>query len=52
MKNGKRLTRREMMLVTAAKLKPDDWLVCKRLPTELHLVHRYVGSTTKVIFIG
>ncbi|WP_442954830.1 DUF6906 family protein [Paenibacillus sp. SYP-B4298] len=50
MKNGKRPTRRQQELIKSAGWNPDNWLVVKHLPTEMHLVHRDEG-TTKVIWI-
>lgn len=51
MKRGKRPTRREKVLIAACCSNPDDWLVSKRLPHSLHLVHRHAG-TVKVIPIS
>lgn len=48
MKNGKKPTRREKLLIAAAGSNPNDWLVTKRLPHTLHLQHRYT-TTIKVI---
>jgi hypothetical protein len=31
------------------KLDPADWLVVKDTPEEMHLVHRFSDTTTKVI---
>ncbi|WP_445670216.1 DUF6906 family protein [Paenibacillus sp. PL2-23] len=50
MKNGKRPTRRQLAQIKAAGLNADNWLVAKSLPTQLHLVHREVG-TEKIIAI-
>jgi hypothetical protein len=51
MKNGKRPTRREKTLIAGTCSDPDNWLVSKRLPRSLHLVHRLTKSI-KVIPIG
>lgn len=48
MKNGKRPTKRQKMLIAASGKNPADWLVCKDTPTEMHLVHRHAG-TRKII---
>lgn len=36
----KKLTRKEKELLCKHKLKPENWLVERRPPGELHLVHR------------
>lgn len=40
MKNGKRPTLVQKMLMRKANLKEYEWLVVKNLPGELHIVHR------------
>lgn len=50
MKNGKKPTLKQLKIVTANVATPGDWLVTKSLPDELHLVHRYSG-TTKIIYL-
>lgn len=45
---GKRPTLKQKRAIAAYKLNPDNWLVAKALPGELHLVHRLTG-TKKVI---
>lgn len=40
MKAGKRPTRRQKEAIKWAGLNPNNWLVCKNLPDELHIVHR------------
>ncbi|WP_286892625.1 hypothetical protein [Thermobacillus sp.] len=45
---GKRPTLRQKKAIAAVSLNPDNWLVAKAPPGELHLVHRYTG-TKKVI---
>ncbi len=52
MKHGKRPTRSQRQLLQKWKLKPEDWLVTKDKPTEMHLVHRYSDRTTRIIFKG
>lgn len=44
MKNGKRPTRREKTLIAGICSYPDNWLVSKRLPRSLYLVHRLTKS--------
>ncbi|MEF3309296.1 hypothetical protein PV433_10305 [Paenibacillus sp. GYB004] len=51
MKQGKRPTRREMKVLAANGSNPENWLITKRLPGALHLVHRHTGAI-KVIPIG
>ncbi|WP_442951499.1 DUF6906 family protein [Paenibacillus sp. GYB004] len=48
MKQGKRPTRREMKVLAGFGLSPESWLITKRLPASLHLIHRQTG-TIKVI---
>lgn len=40
MKNGKRPTKKQKMQIIDAGWNPDNWLVTKNLPDQLHLVHR------------
>ena len=40
MKHGKNPTRKQIEVIKARKLNPDNWLVVKDLPGELHIVHR------------
>lgn len=51
MRNGKRLTRREKIFLSKIGLNPDNWLVNKRPPGELHLTHRYTGQE-RVLHLG
>ncbi len=44
MKNGKRPTRKQKIAIRERGLNPDNWLVSKAPPGELHLVHRYTGT--------
>ncbi len=45
MKNGKRPTRREKILLGEKRLNIENWLVTKRTSTELEIVHKYSGKT-------
>ena len=45
MKQGKRPTMRQKAVITAARLNPEDWLVYKALPRELHIEHRETGKS-------
>lgn len=50
MKNGKRPTLRQKMLIKDAGFNPENWVVCKSTSDELHLVYRFT-STTKIIHL-
>ncbi len=43
MKQGKKPTKKQKLAIAAARLNPDNWLVIKNLPGELHLQHRFTG---------
>jgi hypothetical protein len=45
---GKNPTLKQKKAIKAAGWNPDNWLVVKNPPGELHLVHRYTG-TKKII---
>lgn len=49
MKNGKKPTVRQCKLMSANRLKPEDWLVVKDTSTEMTVVHRYSDKTTRTI---
>ena len=49
MKHGKRPTVAQKKTMQAWHLNPADWMVCKDTTEEMHLVHKYVTSTTKII---
>ncbi|MNW41743.1 hypothetical protein D3C74_188920 [compost metagenome] len=51
MKNGKRPTLKQLKIITTNVGAPSDWPVTKSLPDELHLVHRFKPSTTKIIYL-
>jgi hypothetical protein len=44
MKHGKRPTLNQKKLIEAARLNPDNWLIVKNLPDQLHIVHRDTGN--------
>ncbi|MGA4718837.1 DUF6906 family protein [Fictibacillus nanhaiensis] len=44
MKNGKRPNRSQKDIIKFNGLNPDNWLITKNLPEEMHLVHRETGS--------
>ncbi|MDN4525353.1 DUF6906 family protein [Fictibacillus fluitans] len=48
MKNGKKPTVAQKKVIKKIGLDPENWLIYKNLPEELHLVHRYT-NTKKVI---
>lgn len=52
MKNGKRPTRSQRMLIQKWRLDPAVWLVVKDTPSEMHLVHRLSDKTKRVIQKG
>jgi hypothetical protein len=43
MKNGKRPTLKQKIILKQARLNPDNWLVIKILPGRLELVNRDTG---------
>lgn len=49
MKHGKKPTAKQRKLLQKWKLKPEDWLITKDTPEEMHLVHRYSDKTTRII---
>lgn len=49
MKHGKKPTVKQCKLMQRWGLDPADWLVVKDTPDEMHLVHRFSETTTKVI---
>lgn len=44
MKHGKRPTIKQKQLIKGAGLSPENWLVVKFLPDEMHIVHRYTNQ--------
>lgn len=49
MKAGKRPTLRQKIAIKWAGLNPNNWLVFKNLPDELHIVHRQTGRTKVIL---
>jgi hypothetical protein len=49
MKNGKRPTLNQKKLIEAAGLDPEEFLVVKNLPFELHLVNRFNKIDERVV---
>jgi len=43
LKHGKKPTKKQKLAIAAAKLNPNNWLITKNLPGELHLQHRFTG---------
>lgn len=43
MKQGKKPTRKQKLIIAATRLNPDKWLVTKNPQGELHLKHRETG---------
>lgn len=52
MKNGKKPTRTQRMLLQKWKLDPAVWLVTKDKPEAMEIVHRYSDKTTRIIHKG
>lgn len=50
MKNGKKPTKAQKIIIREAGLMIDDWLVSKSLPDRLVLVQRYTDKV-KVIYL-
>lgn len=44
MKNGKRPTLNQKILIREAGLNPRNWLIVKNLPDRVHIVHRETGN--------
>ncbi|EMK2594082.1 hypothetical protein V8U20_001005 [Bacillus cereus] len=45
MKNGKKPNKREKILIKSQGLKPDEWLIYKKVANEYYLAHRVTGDT-------
>lgn len=48
MKNGKRPTKAQRMLIQSLGFQPDDWLISKNTSTEMVIVHRFTGRTRSI----
>jgi len=48
MKNGKNPSRSQKVLLKTNGANPDNWLVTKNLPHELHVTHRHTGTARVV----
>lgn len=51
MRHGKKPTRKQKMIIAAARLNVDNWLVVKNLPGELHLENRVSGKI-RILKVG
>ncbi|MED3542513.1 hypothetical protein P4V63_32560 [Bacillus toyonensis] len=40
MKNGKKPTKKEKMVIKSYNLNPENWLIFKKVDGDLHLIHR------------
>jgi hypothetical protein len=49
MKHGRKPTRSQKILIKAAGLNPEEFLVVKKLPFELHLVNRFNKVDERVV---
>lgn len=45
MKHGKKPTREQRKIITAARLNVENWFVVKDTPNEMLLIHRHFGNT-------
>lgn len=52
MKHGKRPTREQRKFIKSRGLIPENWLIVKDTPTEMHLVHRHSDKTKRIILKG
>jgi hypothetical protein len=50
MKQGRRPTRKQKLIIEAAGHNPDNWLVTKNLQGEMHLEHRDTGQSKVLKF--
>lgn len=44
MASNKKPTRKQKGIIEGNRLKPDNWLIIKNPPGELHIVHRQSGN--------
>ena len=49
MKHGKRPTVKQKKFLSAHRLNPDNWLIVKDTPEEMHIVYRFTGSGLRII---
>ena len=49
MKNGKNPTKREKILIESNGLKPDEWLIYKKVDGKLHLEHRFTFAKRVIV---
>jgi hypothetical protein len=49
MKQLRKPTRAQKILMQKRKLKPEDWMVERETPEHIVLVHRYFNSTTRIL---
>lgn len=52
MKHGKKPTVAQRKFIKSKRLNPENWLVTKDTPTEMHLVHRHSDKTKRIILKG
>lgn len=51
MKRAKKPTRAQKMIIAHYHLKPENWLVQEADHEELHLIHRYTGSSRNIAVV-
>ena len=49
MKQLKKPTRSQKILIQKKKLKPEDWMVERDTPEEMVLVHKHFSNTRRII---
>lgn len=52
MKHGQNPTRKQKVLLKQHGKNPDNWLVTKNPPGELHIMHRHTGTEETLIMKG
>ena len=50
MKNGKRPTKKQSILLAQKKLDPEMWLIVKNEPDKMLIVHRHSDKTMRTIY--
>lgn len=48
MKSGRRPTKKQKMMLAQFGFNPENWLIVKNLPYELHVVHRETGKQKSI----